>query len=435
MIEALTDPAVTALLPLFALLFLASFFFSGTETALFSLQAMDRQRVIDDAPTGRRLGRLLHDRVALISSILIGNESVNVSISALGAFLIAQVAPGRPWLNIVLLTPMLLLFSEITPKVIAFRFNAQWARLTTWPLSVFLFLVAPARSVLAGLVKLLARPFGVVDARMVDTLAESDLMTLLEQGEARGDVDQREREIIEAVFEFDDTSVGRLMTPLPDVFSVPVDIPWPELLRLCREAGHSRVPVYEKRVDNVIGVLLLKDLLKYRSRPPAGPRQLRAMLLKPVFVPRSKPADTMLREFLERHYHMSFVVNEHGTLVGLITLDDLLSELVGELLDPEDDDTRPEVESPSPGVLDVQGMMELEDFEEETGIALPEGEYRTVGGFVFHQLGRLPETGDVITWGDLRLEVVEMEGRRIAAVRVERQDNEESTVETEEEDA
>jgi putative hemolysin len=415
----LGELGLVEVLPVFAALFGLSFFFSGTETALFSLQTVDRQRFEDGGPTGRRILRMLEHRAALISSILIGNETVNVSISALGAFLLATLLPGKPWVNVVVLTPMLLLLSEITPKVIAFRYNARWSRAVVWPLSLFVLLVTPVRWLVAGVVILLARPLGVRGARE-DRLAEPEIRTLLQQGAASGDVAEREREIIEAVFEFDDLSLGRLMTPLPDVFAVPVDMPWNDLLRACRDAGLSRVPVYDTHLDNVVGVLLLKDLLKYRNRPPAGPRQLRSILLPPTFVPRSKSADVMLREFMERRYHMAFVVNEHGTMVGLVTLDDLLSELVGEILDGEDDVTGPEVERPRPGMLRVKAIIDLEDFDEETGIHLPEGEYETVGGFVFHLLGRVPQEGDCVEWEGHRFEVVAVDGRRITELRVHR---------------
>lgn len=410
---------LTEALPAFAVLFGLSFFFSGTETAMFSLQTVDRQRIVGEGATGRRILQMLEHRAALISSILIGNETVNVTISALGAFLLASLLPGKPWLNVVILTPLLLLLSEITPKVIAFRYSHHWSRMVVWPLSAFVLLVSPVRWVVTGVVVLLARPLGVRGARE-DRLAEPEIRTLLQQGTASGDLDQRERDIIEAVFEFDDLSLGRLMTPLPDVFAVPVDMPWNDLLKACRDAGYSRVPVYDEQLDNVVGVLLLKDLLKYRDRPPAGPRQLRSILLPPTFVPRSKSADLMLREFMERRYHMAFVVNEHGTMVGLVTLDNLLSELVGELLDDEDEFTGPEVERPQPGMLRVKAAMDLGDFAEETGIRLPDGEYETVAGFVFHILGRVPQVGDCVEWDGKRFEVAAVEGRRITELNVHR---------------
>lgn len=428
-----TEPTVLQALPAFVVLFALSFFFSGTETALFSLQKVDRQRFERDGATGHRILALLRRRTALISSILIGNETMNVSIAALGAFLITTLAPEAPWLNVVVVVPALLLLSEITPKVTAYRYNARWSRLVVWPLSAFVTAVTPLRWIVGGLVTLLARPLGVRGRGLEDRLAESEIRTLVEQGAAAGGVREREREIIEAVFEFDDISVGRLMTPHPDVFAVPLDIPWDDLLEQCRDAGYARIPVYEDTVDEVVGVLLLKDLLKYRNRPPAGPRQLRSMLLPPTFVPRSKRADIMLREFMEHRYHMAFVVNEHGTLVGLITLDDLLSELVGELLDPEDPDAGPELVEPEPGTLQVKAVMDLEDFYEESGLSLPEGDYETVGGFVFHRLGRLPRLGDVVEEGGHRFSVAAMDGRRILEVQVEHTGEPEPTEEVTEE--
>jgi len=416
---ALGEMGLVEVLSAFAALFALSFFFSGTETAMFSLQTVDRQRFEDGGRTGRRILQMLEHRTALISGILIGNETVNVTISAFGAFLLANLLPGKPWVNVVVLTPMLLVFSEITPKVIAFRYNARWSRAVVWPLSLFVLLVTPLRWGVAGVVILLARPFGVRGPRE-DRLAEPEIRTLLQQGMVSGGVDEREREIIEAVFEFDDLSLGRLMTPLPDMFAIPVDMPWNDLLKACRDAGHSRVPVYDTHLDNVVGVLLLKDLLKYRNRPPAGPRQLRSILLPPTFMPQSKSADVMLHEFMERRFHMAFVVNEHGTLVGLVTLDDLLSELVGEILDDEDDITGPEVVRPRPGMLRVKAIIDLEDFDEETGIHLPEGDYETVGGFVFHLLGRVPEKGDCVQWEGHRFEVAAVEGRRITELCVHR---------------
>ncbi len=181
------------------------------------------------------------------------------------------------------------------------------------------------------------------------------------------------------------------------------------------EAGHSRIPVTGVADDDIVGVLLLKDLLRFRKTPLAGPRQLRSLLLPPVFVPTSKPADSMLEEFLERRFHMAFVVDEHGTLVGLVTLDDLLGELFGD----EDDDTdESEIARLRPDALTVKASIDVEDFVEETGITLPEGDYHTLGGFVFHELGRLPRKGDSVAVGEHRFVVAKMEGRRIAEVIV-----------------
>lgn len=386
-------------------LFVLAFAFAGSETA-FSLQRIDRE---PEDWTSARIQALLARRPALASGLLLGQRAAAVGIVAL-----ATTLPGPAWLPVVVVPPALVLLAEAAPRVIARRHAQDWARLAVWPLSVFFLILAPIRAPLAAAVRALAWPFGG-GSPLPRGLAEGEIRTMLE----RGGVDAREREIIEAVFEFDENNVGRLMIPRPDIFAVPLDLPWEELLRRCRETGFSRVPVYEGRLDHIVGVLLLKDLLKYRKRPPAGPRQLRSILWPPTFVPQTKPADAMLREFMERRFHMAFVVDEHGTLVGLLTLDDLLSELVGELLDPDDDAPAPEVQHPGPGVISVKAAMDIEDFDEETGIAIPEGEYTTVGGFVFHLLGRLPRDGDTVEHKGYRFTVAGVEGRRITEVRVE----------------
>jgi CBS domain containing-hemolysin-like protein len=247
-----------------------------------------------------------------------------------------------------------------------------------------------------------------------DAIDAHELMVYVDHGAAIGELDPMERDIIEAVFEFDDLTVQRLMTPRPDVFSVPLTIGWKELLEQCRREGLSRIPVTGHAQDDIIGVLLLKDLLKFRGAAPSGPRQLRSLLLPPVFVPASKSADGMLREFLEKRFHMAFVVDEHGTFVGLVTLDDLLGELVG-----TDDDATEDAEiAVEPDAMTVKASIDLEDFEEETGIRLPEGDYHTLGGFVFHQLGRLPRKGESVSFGEHRFLVSRMEGRRVSEIVV-----------------
>ncbi len=398
-----------------AVLFALSFFFSGTETAMFSLQKVERQRLKRGNTTDQQAYKLLSRRQALITTILMGNEAVNIGIAALGAALILALT-GNSLLNVIVVTPLLVLFSEITPKVLAFRFNQRWTRLATWPLTVFYLAVTPIRWLVGSLVRTGAKAFRVTEAPEDERLQEDEILDIIEESALKGnsDVEQREHELVESVFEFDDLTVERVMTPRPDVFAVPMNIGWSRLLKLCREASFSRVPVYRRRPDDIAGVLLIKDLLGYRSAPPNTPRELQSLLVPATFVPASKPTDDMLREFLKSRTHMAFVVDEHGTFVGLVTLDDLLAEL----LDHETEEQE-EIRQVAPGTFVVKGWMDIEDFAEETSITLPEGDYNTVGGFVFHELGRLPRRGDAIEIDNRRYTIGGMQGRRIQVVRVE----------------
>jgi len=400
---------------------LLSFFFSGTETALFSLQKIDRKRFARGSRTERQAARLLHQQRSLLTTILIGNETVNIALATVGTTVLAALTPNSPWLNVLFVTPVLVLFSEITPKVLAFRFPAVWSRAATWPLTAFFVAVSPIRYVVSGIVRSGARLFKVVEAAEDERLQEDEILDMIEESAAHGDVDRREHEIVEAVFEFDDLTVARVMTARPDIFSVPLTTSWDRLLKDCRDAGFSRAPVYRTRTDDIIGVLLIRDLLSYRSAPTNVARELHSLLLPPVFVPGSKRADVMLKEFLDKKFHMAFVVNEHGTLVGLVTLDDLLAELLDHETDEDD-----EIEEIRPGTLAVKAWMDVDDFAEESGIALPSGDYNTIGGYVFHALGRLPRVGDTVTLGTARFVVGSMDGRRIAEVRVRTDRTEES---------
>lgn len=403
------------LMALFTGLFTVSFFFSGTETAFFGLQTVDRQRFGTGTRTQRHVVEMLDQRTPLIATILMGNEIANVAITATTAAILAILIEAETtWLTVLVLPPLMILFAEVTPKIIAFRYATKWTVIAAWPLTAFYWVAFLPRLAVTHIVMRLARLFRVVATPDEEGIAEEEFMALVEQAGATGDLDAAERDFIEAVLEFDEITVGRLMSPSPDLRAVPVDIGWKELLEAVTLTGFSRIPVYEDRPGNIVGVLLVRDLLRYRLEPFTSAAALRRLLIEPVFVPASKPADDMLSEFLAQKLHMAFVVDEHGTLRGLVTLDDLLGALVGEDLQNDDItgiERRPE------GLI-VRGAMDLEALQEETGLALPEGQYHTVGGFVFHTLGRLAEPGDRVDLEEIQLEVTAVDGRRITGVRI-----------------
>jgi len=224
------------------------------------------------------------------------------------------------------------------------------------------------------------------------------------------------------VFEFGDLSVHRLMTPRPDIASVRLGTPWPDLLAELRDIQASRVPVWRDQPDNFQGVLVVKKLLPYLERVQSGGApptvsELRSLLLPCRYVPTTKRAEDMLREFRTERFHMAIVVDEHGNIVGLVTLDDLLGELVGELLD-EHDDADPEVTAVDHDLFTVRASMDVADFADRFGVTLPEGEFTTVGGFILAELGELPDEGAEVVWGGLRFVVSEVADRRVTELAV-----------------
>lgn len=415
-------PEVAPTLALLLGLFLVSFLFSGTETAFFSLQEIDRRRIAEgSSPNDRRIQRLLASRPSLITSILMGNESANVAISTTTAALVVLVAPQHPWITVVVITPLLVLLSEITPKTIAFRHATTWVRWAAWPLAAVQTALWPLRALLDLLVGSMARGFGVTPAPQSSGMAEEEFLVLVERGAAQGVVREDQRDIITAVFGLDDMTIARLMTPRPEMFSLPIDTPWFDLLDACRISRYSRIPIWEDHPENIIGVLLVKDLLRFRRKPLQDPEALRSLLLPPVFVPGSKPADEMMREMIRRRIHMAFVLDEHGTIIGLITLDDLIMELVGELSDDDTEDEPASIEPLPGGAFLVRASVDLEDLEDHTGLGLPSDEAHTLNGWIFHELGRVPESGEVIDAGDHTLEVVEADHRRVSSVLIQPQ--------------
>lgn len=397
---------------------LASYmFFSVSETSLISLQKVDREALKEDPRLGPVIAQLLHRPRRLLASLLIGGELSNVGLSAVSASLVFSLAPHMPWLNVLLVAPISILFGDVLPKTLGLRFSRTLARAVARPLAFWNEVVSPVRWALNLLVDTILRAMGVQPAPEQQSLQEEHLRTLIDQGRQTGVIQPMEQEIIHRVFEFGDLPVSRLMTPRPDIFALSITTPWEELLDEVRKAQYSRVPLWQGNPDNIVGILLVKDLLRMRLGTPPNARQLQKMLHPVSFVPPSKRAQDLLREFRARNNHLAVVVDEHGSIAGLVTLDDLLTELVGEVLDETDVEER-EATQVQDRVWTVRANMDIEDFGTRFGVELPEGDYTTLGGFVFHQLGAAPQKGDEVDWDGLHFLVSGVEGRRITEVTV-----------------
>lgn len=398
-------------------------FFSLSETAIFSLQTVDRESLREDPRVGARVTQLLEHPRRLLATLLIGNELSNVGLSTAMASILLAVAPQYPWLNVVVVAPILILFGDVLPKTVGLRYARPVVERVSAPLYTWFQLVRPARWALTGAVDLILRTMGARPDPEDEGLREEQLRTLIDQGTETGVIQPMEQEIIHRVFEFGDLPVSRLMTPRPDIFSRSITTPWPDLLSALQEARYSRVPLWQGNPDNIVGVLLVKDLLRLRNGSPPNPRQVRKMLHDALFVPPTKPAQDLLREFRAQNRHMAIVVNEHGMVDGLVTLDDLLTQLVGDLHD-ESDGEEVQVSQIQPNLWVVRGNMDVEDFGRAFEVDLPEGDWTTLGGFVFHLLGRTPEKGLEAAWESLRFLVSGVDGRRITEVTVSRRSTE-----------
>jgi putative hemolysin len=330
---------ITASVALVVLLLCCSAFFSGTEVAMFGLRRVDRQQLVR---SGRRGDGLLLSMLSrprrLIATILIGNESVNISFSVVIAGTVEQLFPARSEIELALLAtavalPLVLLLGEITPKTIAFKASLGWSRAAGRPLWLFGLLVTPLRLVVTAIAWLILRPLGAGGAGLSAPrdLSEAEFKALVDAGSAEGEVDARERRLIHKVFEFGDKTVAEAMVPRGRVFALSYDLPMARLAQEVAARGFSRVPIYHRGADQIRGVLHAKDLLVQDTA--GAPRRLADLLHEPLFVPQTTPVERLFRTFKQRKIHMALVVNEYGKLAGLVTMEDLLEQLFGEIRD------------------------------------------------------------------------------------------------------
>jgi putative hemolysin len=414
--------ALTGTVLVLAVLLLVCAFFNLAEVSLFALQKGDRESLRNRGSAGNAVLMMLREPRTLLASILIGVEVANIALGAVSAELARAIAPGMPWLNVAIVAPLVILVGDILPKALGIHFARGASVMVARPLLLWNLVIAPIRWVIdlasAGVLFVLGGRNAPVEA----SLREEHLRVLIDQGRMAGAIQPIEQEFIHRVFDFGDLPVSRLMTPRPDVFSLPLNTPWADLLEAVREQRYSRIPIWQGSPDNVVGVLLVKDLLRLRNVASPTQRQLQRILRPAPFVPPSKRAQDLLREFRARKQHMALVVDEHGTCIGLVTLDDLLRELVGETPD-EDDGPEAPVTELAPGRWRVDGGMDVGDFAARFACTLPEGDWHTVAGFVLHRLGRLPEKGDEAVWDEdatrLTFRVTGVQARRIEELVVE----------------
>jgi len=274
----------------------------------------------------------------------------------------------------------------------------------------------PIRVGLGAFTAITVRLVGSERRRGQPEISEEELRTLVDVGAREGVVERSEREMIHKVFELEDTLVREVMVPRPDMFCLDVTTEPAQLLPLLREQLHSRVPVYEETVDQIVGVLYTKDLLPYLSGLPAD-FSLRPHLHPPYFVPGSKRADALLREFQAKKLHLAVVVDEYGGTAGLVTLEDLLEELVGEIRDEYDEDERL-IQRVAPRSFRVSGRLAIDELNTATGLQIPDDAFDTVGGWVLDLFGRVPHKGEKTEADGVRVAVEKVERTRVLEVLV-----------------
>ncbi len=401
-------------------LFLASAFFSATETALFALRRVDLEKWKEERNRKAELiGKMLENPARLISTILIGNLIVNVAISSVLAALLLPRLPGRYGEAAALAAGTLgiLVLGDIAPKSIVWPRAKAFSLLLAAPLMTFSKAIAPLRflveSLSAGILRLLGVPGGE-DSR--EMLSEAEFRAMVDIGEETGTLDPGEKEMIHNIFDMTDQRAAEVMTPLPDVFMVPRDLPYEELVAQYRVYRKSRIPVYEGERRNVVGILHFKDLLRTMAEQVRVP-DWAGRMRHPLFVPSVKKLPLLLREFQRRKVHIAVVVDEFGEQVGIVTIEDVLEELFGDINEEHDREEKEIVARPD-GSSRVLGRTPIHRFNAAFGTELPDEEWDTVAGLLLHEFGRLPGRGDRIVVAGLVVTVERLKGVRITEVGV-----------------
>lgn len=401
--------------------------FSSAEVSFFSIDHHDLEaaesRNKSYQAIYRRIGVMLDRPRRLLVTILIGNTFANIVTSVVAAVLTGSLVRfiGLPGvvvyiLEILVLTFVLVILSEITPKVIAIKNPLDLSRKLSGPIYFFYILLSPLASVIARSTMRLEKYF----PRPVHRISSHDLKHIAEVGELQGSIKGDEREIIENVIEFGNTTVREIMTSRVNIDAVSTEDSLGEVIKRIREESLSRLPLYENDLDNIIGIIYAKDLLPYLDASLEETTiNWRTIARKAIFIPPSKKLDDLLEEFQREKTHMAIVADEYGGTEGLITLDDVLSEIIGELNDEHTDNEQLYTRLRN-DVYIFDSQIDLDDMDEilDRQLTSEEDEYETLGGLIYHLTEHIPELGEKTRFKDLELTVHELENNRIKKVKV-----------------
>jgi putative hemolysin len=417
------------------MLLLGNGVFSGGEIAVISARRSRIDALIDEGSrAARRVKALQDDMDQFLATVQIGVTVCGTLAGVLGGLIATRylepviaawglprfvpaaiVASGMVGIFIIYLE---LVIGELVPKAFALRYTETIALLLSSPFRAMQRTSRWLISFLSASTRVVLRLFGIRDAGPRTFVSEEEIKHMVKEGRQQGVLEQTEMEIIHSVFEFTDTPVRKVMVPRPKIFALDVDTPPTEVGSLIVESGYSRFPVYEDTIDNVIGVVYVKDALRLlEKRQPVVIRKV----LHPVhLVPETKKVGELLKELQKRRTHMAVVVDEHGSVSGLVTLEDLIEEIVGDIQDEYDWEERA-IERMRDGSMVVDGTASAAELRETYEIPLPEsGEFETIAGFMLERLGSVPKGGEVVAIEGWRFTVVDVERNRISKVKVEK---------------
>ncbi len=411
----MSDEIIWRLLVLLVLLGLSGFF-SGSETALLSLDKL-RMRFLQQQkrPGADKLAALIDNPNRLLSGILVGNNLVNIAASVIATGLFVSYFGERgEWLTVIILTPILLIFSEICPKTYAAQYPEKVSFLVLQPIRFVVWVLTPIIVVVSSASNLLTYFLRKNVAESL-SVSEDEIKAMIELGEETGVVAAEQRKMLHGIFDLSETRVRDIMIPRTEVTGIELSATFQDVLSIARQARHSRFPVFSEDLDSIVGVIHSKDILDYIGQTEHF--DLKELSRKPYYVPESKRIGVLLQSFRKKREHLAVVVDEYGGMEGIVTLEDVVEEIVGEIHD-EYDIEELDFRKLGDGHYLIDAAMPLREVNRRFNLDLPEEHVTTLAGHLLQIMGKIPVEGDSCEEGNLLFRVRRMEDRRIEEVEM-----------------
>jgi len=395
-----------------------SAFFSASEMVFSSANKIRLENSAEAKVPGAGLALHITDHFDdALSAILIGNNLVNIATSSIGS-VIAVVLWGEEWtwVSTAVLTVTVIIFGETMPKIIAKRNANRLALYLCYPIRLLTIVLKPVTLIVVGLVKLIMFLLPKPNTERGEEEAQQELQSIIETAEDENVLDEDQSELLQAALEFKDIRVSEVMTARVDIEALDIEDDWEELLDQAEESIYSRMPVYEDSIDNIVGILYLNRL--YRRLAVEDSVDLRPLLSKPVYLYKTTKLPIAINQLRAAKQHLAIVTDEYGGTLGIVTIEDIMEQLVGEIWDENDIVEADEVVARSSGEYELDGDMQLSDFMEMMDWFEEEDEWdsATVGGWTIEMYGTFPKEGDGFSFRDAELKVLEMDGLRVSRV-------------------
>lgn len=413
-----TSPIIQ-LIVIFILLTLSAFF-SSSETALTTVNKLKLRTLADEgSKRAQKVLAVTENSGKLLSTILIGNNIVNISASALTTTLCTEVL-GNKYVGIAtgMLTMLVLIFGEITPKTLATQYSVPLSMVFVYPISILMIILTPAIWLLNLITGIIYKLFHIDTSSNGNLMTESELRTIVNVSHEEGIIEPEEKFMISNVVDFGDALSKDIMIPRADIICADVLSTYDELVAIFMSETYSRIPIYEESKDNIIGILYLKDLFFYSETNDMEYFDLRSILRKPIFVYEYQKTSQIFADMKTSSVSMAIVLDEYGVTSGIITMEDLIEEIVGDIRDEYDDNEDDFIRELDDNVYDVDASIKLDDLNDAIGTSLASDDYDSLAGFVIELLDKLPNEGEEAVYKNIYFKVTKVNKNRIERITV-----------------